>query len=748
MSNYLMFGQFTTPSLYHALVVIFLEFFAWGLLTLPMISVLSKTFPDHTFLYNGLVLGVKGFLSFLSAPLIGGLSDLWGRKFFLLITVFFTCLPIPFMIFSPFIYFVLVIFSGLFAVTFSVIFAYVADVTDEHERTWAYGAVSATFALSLVTSPALGSYISQLYNDDMVIVLATLIAVLDIFFILFFVPESLPEKLRQKSISFWETADPFGALRKAGKDRMIFTLCISVFLSYLPEAGQYSCFFVYLKLIIGFSQSEVAIFIALIGVLSMFAQTVLLTTFIRRFGSKNTIMIGLIFEMLQMICYGLGSNLWVIWGAGLIAAASSITYPAISAYVSNYADADKQGLVQGIITGIRGLCNGLGPCAFGLVFNLFNVDLTSENSQPMAASAAAAASLNHPVASTALLSNHSLSNGLYGFLNSTFHHHYTPTDKLIPGPPFLFGAILVLLAILVMAFIPELIQYPPNGANFGESAFSSNGGPFASAKCRAVVMSPSRLTPRSSTTSNYYYKSMHMPTTSINDDTDGGSSPSDNIKMVSTHQVQQHHKQQHSSQRKALLAVESSTLYIPSTSCTLSFSENESETDLKGVGESSDEEEGEDQAIIFDRASSSAALPSKSQSTATISVSPIQGSASPSTTTKFFSPLRARPLSSSLNQSSVEINRPNHQHLLTSTKLHYSHQLLPTTAASKAFSSSSPTLTKLPPDQDGDFGNNRTTDPDDDDESGTDAQLHHSSSSLSHHRSSHLYKPLLQTVET
>lgn len=201
-------------------------------------------------------------------------------------------------------YFVLVIFSGLFAVTFSVIFAYVADVTDEHERTWAYGAVrrfssstsividncphvlyfstlfppssqvSATFALSLVTSPALGSYISQLYNDDLVIMLATLIAVLDIFFILFFVPESLPEKLRQKSISFWETADPFSALRKAGKDRMIFTLCISVFLSYLPEAGQYSCFFVYLKLIIGFSQSEVAIFIALIGVLSMFAQVI------------------------------------------------------------------------------------------------------------------------------------------------------------------------------------------------------------------------------------------------------------------------------------------------------------------------------------------------------------------------------------------------------------------------------------------------------------------------------------------
>ena len=65
------------PSIYHALVVIFLEFFAWGLLTSPMITVLNATFPDHTFLMNGLIVGIKGILSFLSAPLIGALSDLW-----------------------------------------------------------------------------------------------------------------------------------------------------------------------------------------------------------------------------------------------------------------------------------------------------------------------------------------------------------------------------------------------------------------------------------------------------------------------------------------------------------------------------------------------------------------------------------------------------------------------------------------------------------------------------------------------
>lgn len=163
--------------------------------------------------------------------------------------------------------------SGIFSVTFSVIFAYVADITEEHDRSFAYGWVTATFALSLITSPALGAFISSTFGDDnLVIILATTVAIFDFIYILFFVPESLPEKLRQKSVSFWESADPFSSLRKAGKDRMILTLCVAVFLSYLPEAGQYSCFFVYLKLVIGFTQVQVAAYIALIGIMSVFSQ--------------------------------------------------------------------------------------------------------------------------------------------------------------------------------------------------------------------------------------------------------------------------------------------------------------------------------------------------------------------------------------------------------------------------------------------------------------------------------------------
>ncbi|XP_059469788.1 hippocampus abundant transcript 1 protein isoform X2 [Neocloeon triangulifer] len=417
------------PSVFHALVVIFLEFFAWGLLTVPIIAVLNDTFPDHTFLMNGLIMGIKGFLSFMSAPLIGALSDVWGRKFFLLITVFFTCSPIPLMTINTWWFFAMISISGVFAVTFSVVFAYVADVTEESERSLAYGQVSATFAASMVISPALGAYLMDMYGESVVVALATAIAVLDVFFILVAVPESLPEKIRPSSwgapIS-WEQADPFAALKKVRKDPTILMLCVTVFLSYLPEAGQYSCIFVYLKLVMGFSVVMVAIFIAVIGILSVCAQLIL-GFLMRVLGSKKTIMVGLFLEMLQLLWYGLGSQTWMMWAAGLLASISSITYPAISAFVSMHTDADKQGLVQGMVTGMRGLCNGLGPAMFGVIFYLFHVDL-NEVSSPS------------PIASN---------------ISRTPEVHWRHSDQALPGPPFVFGAALVVCALLVAYFIPE-----------------------------------------------------------------------------------------------------------------------------------------------------------------------------------------------------------------------------------------------------------------------------------------------------
>jgi hypothetical protein len=96
-----------------------------------------------------------------------------------------------------------------------------------------------------------------------------------------------------------------------------------------------------------------------------------------------------------------------------------------------HADADKQGLVQGMVTGIRGLCNGLGPAMYGLIFYLFHVDLNEKEVARL-----------EPGPSMANDTNKDRE------LNTSF-------TELVPGPPFVFGSLLVILAILVAAFIPD-----------------------------------------------------------------------------------------------------------------------------------------------------------------------------------------------------------------------------------------------------------------------------------------------------
>ncbi|ETN77998.1 hypothetical protein RB195_017443 [Necator americanus] len=435
-------------SISHALIVIFLEYFAWGLLTVPIINVLAETFPNNKFLMNGLVLGIKGILSFLSAPLVGALSDVYGRKIFLILTVFCTCMPIPCLKISPWWYFALFSISGLFSVTFSVILAYVADITEKQDRSAAYGLVSATFAASLVTSPALGAWISDDYGDGAVVLLATIIAAVDVLFIVFRVPESLPVKRSASDVISWESADPFATLRLVWEDRLVLQLAVIVFLSYLPESGQFSCFFVYLKLVVGFSPEAVAAFIGLVGILSVVAQTGVLQLLTTYFGMKHVITLGLLFQLVQLTWYGLGTQYWMMWAAGVLAAMSSITYPSISAFVSILSDKDKQGTVQGVVTGIRGLCQGFGPALFGFIFYLFDVDLNLDGEAPGGHAVQFPIVRIRPPQPQEKILTPTRNDTLWVAERPAF------TWQLIPGPPFLAGAMLVLLALMFNSALP------------------------------------------------------------------------------------------------------------------------------------------------------------------------------------------------------------------------------------------------------------------------------------------------------
>lgn len=101
---------------------------------------------------------------------------------------------------------------------------------------------------------------------------------------------------------------------------------------------------------------------------------------IRYFGSRESIIIGLSFQVMQLAMYGFAAQQWLIWFSGMLAAISSIGYPAISAYISNQSHVDQQGVSQGMVTGIRGLCNGIGPALYGFIFWIFSVSLNEPGS--------------------------------------------------------------------------------------------------------------------------------------------------------------------------------------------------------------------------------------------------------------------------------------------------------------------------------------------------------------------------------
>lgn len=189
---------------------------------------------------------------------------------------------------------------------------------------------------------------------------------------------------------------------------------------------------------------------------------------IENYGGKTTILAGLLLQALELLLLSLSKRRWMMWISGIIVSLSSITYPALSAYISTYADADKQGLVQGLITGVRSLCSGIGPAMFGLLFYIFDVDMYEEIKANPYSPNTAQNPANPYIPSEYIESE----------ILDTHQHHYhlsspAPVNPLlkhsmsstkgffsgfIVGPPFLIGALLVLLATVVATFIPDTIM--------------------------------------------------------------------------------------------------------------------------------------------------------------------------------------------------------------------------------------------------------------------------------------------------
>ncbi|EDW44237.1 hippocampus abundant transcript 1 protein isoform X1 [Drosophila sechellia] len=192
-------------SVWHAVIVTFMHYFSWGLLTVPFIEKLSGSFGNRVLLVDGLVYGVRGILGFVTTPVMGAISDFRGRKVVMLLAVATTYAPIPFMMLKSWWFFAILTVSSICGSTYSSSLAYVADTTSVENRSKGYGFVAASFGAGIAFSPSLGNYLMKSYGSASVILIATITGMMNILFIIFAVPESLV--LKEKKVMLNEIND-------------------------------------------------------------------------------------------------------------------------------------------------------------------------------------------------------------------------------------------------------------------------------------------------------------------------------------------------------------------------------------------------------------------------------------------------------------------------------------------------------------------------------------------------------------
>ncbi|KAH8300390.1 hypothetical protein KR018_002607, partial [Drosophila ironensis] len=422
------------PSVWHAVIFTFLHSFCWGLLTVPFIIKLSETFGDRAFFVEGLVLGVRGILAFLTTPLLGSFSDIQGRKVVLLLAVVITYSPIPSMMIEGWWYFGILTVTGVFESSYFVSQAYVADVTTPQERSKSYGILEATDGAGNALSPLLGNFLLDALGTTFVLKFSIITGAVNILFIIFVVPESLPQrdeeenpekcsvKIEEKNgnikeinankieekVHTYNAKEKKEILRQNGTsqslllenisrsnmkatidevlklnspntrdllkflqmDKSLLAIYMIGFLGMWPFAGVHSCLPTYLKLNMGFSYREVSLLVGLVAIICVTTNLLLAPT-MRMLGAKWSIRLGLLLMLLELLVFGYGSSHWSLWLASILSSTSTIIHPLCSTVASLYAGSENHGSVLGVLSAIDSLCDGLGPAVFGVLFYFY-----------------------------------------------------------------------------------------------------------------------------------------------------------------------------------------------------------------------------------------------------------------------------------------------------------------------------------------------------------------------------------------
>ncbi len=324
-------------------------------------------------LWGGMLSAVYAVMQFGFSPLIGNLSDRFGRRPILLISMAVLALDYVVMAVAGTIWLLFAgrIVAGIAAATHSTALAYMADITDSSKRAQNFGLISAGFGMGFILGPVMGGLLGGL-DPRAPFVAAACLAAANFAFGWFVLPESLPPE-RRRAFD-WRRANPAGALKSVRKLPGVGAL-LAVMLAYQIANFTYPAVWAYyIQGAFGWDARMVGLSLAAYGVAIAVVQGGLIRAILPRLGEGRAVFWGLILNTGCLLAYGVANQGWMIWVLIPISALGAIVAPAMQGVMSRAAGERQQGELQGVLGSISALSMILSPLMMTQAFFWFTRD--------------------------------------------------------------------------------------------------------------------------------------------------------------------------------------------------------------------------------------------------------------------------------------------------------------------------------------------------------------------------------------
>jgi DHA1 family tetracycline resistance protein-like MFS transporter len=325
--------------------------------------------------YGGWLTFAYAIMQFVCAPILGNLSDRFGRRPVLLFSLFGFGIDYLFLAFAPTIWWLFVgrLIAGVTGASYTTASAYIADISTPEKRAQNFGLIGAAFGLGFILGPVMGGLLGQ-FGSRIPFFAAAGLSLLNTVYGYFVLPESLPaDKRRPFDI---KRANPLGSLMQLKKYPAMGGLIFTLILMYTANNGLQSTWAYYGMEKFSWNEAWVGYSLGFIGLMIGVVQVGIIRWAIPKFGQEKSLYIGLAFYSLGLLLFAFASSGWMMFAFIIPYSLGGIAGPALQSIISGFAPANEQGEIQGALTSLMSATTIFAP---PLMTNLFAYYTDSSN---------------------------------------------------------------------------------------------------------------------------------------------------------------------------------------------------------------------------------------------------------------------------------------------------------------------------------------------------------------------------------